>query len=274
MRWGDNVAVSEEQRKPAHVVVIGNEKGGTGKSTIAMHMAVAFANAGGRVGVIDLDPRQRSVTRYVENRVETVRKTNIILPVPTVYTMAGDGIEELAELALAAIHNEDLLIIDTPGAATELSRAGHVFADTLITPLNDSFVDLDVLGRVEPETYRVLHPSHYAELVWDTRKERARQGRMPLRWFVLRNRLSHLDARNKRAMEDAISALAERIGFTPVAGLGERVIYRELFLSGLTLLDLRRPGVAIDLSVSHIAARQELRALFTAIGFTDVIPNS
>lgn len=273
-RTGGKVAIGAQQERPAHVVVIGNEKGGTGKSTIAMHMAVAFANAGGRVGIIDLDPRQKSVSRYVENRVETVRKTGIILPVPTVYTMAGDGIEELAELALAAIRNEELLIIDTPGAATELSRAGHVFADTLITPLNDSFVDLDVLGRVEPETHRVIAPSHYAELVWDTRKERARQGRAALRWFVLRNRLSNLDARNKRAMEEAIASLAERIGFTTVAGLGERVIYRELFLSGLTLLDLRRPGIAVDLSVSHIAARQELRAVFNAIGFTDLIPNA
>lgn len=257
--------------KTAHVVVVGNEKGGTGKSTIAMHMAVAFANAGGRVGVIDLDPRQRSVSRFVENRLETARKIGIDLKAPTVYPMAGQGIEELAEIAMRAIRAEDLVIIDTPGSATDLSKAGHVFADTLITPLNDSFIDLDVLGRVDPDTYKVLRPSHYAELVWETRKERAMASRLPLRWFVLRNRLSHVDARNKRAMEEAIAALSARIGFTPVAGLGERVIYRELFLSGLTLLDVRTPGVAIDLSVSHIAARQELRALFNAVGFTDMI---
>lgn len=253
------------------MVVVGNEKGGTGKSTIAMHMAVAFANAGGRVGVVDLDPRQRSVSRFVENRLDTVRRSGVALAVPTVYPMVGQGIEELAQVAMAAIREQDLLIIDTPGSATELSKAGHVFADTLITPLNDSFIDLDVLGRVDPETYKVLHPSHYAELVWDTRKERAMANRAPLRWFVLRNRLSHLDARNKRAMEEAIDALAARIGFTPVAGLGERVIYRELFLSGLTLFDVRTPGVEIDLSVSHIAARQELRTLFNAVGFTDII---
>jgi len=256
----------------AHVAVLGNEKGGTGKSTIAMHMATAFANAGGRVGVIDLDPRQRSVSRYIENRGETVRKTGIILPLPTVYEMSGDSIESLAELVMTAMREQDLVVIDTPGFATELSRAGHVFADTLITPLNDSFIDLDVLGRVEPETYKVVRPSHYAELVWDTRKERATQDKRPLRWFVLRNRLSHLDARNKRAMEKAIDSLAQRIGFTPVAGLGERVIYRELFLSGLTLLDIRTPDLGIEMSVSHVAARHELRALFDAIGFTNIIP--
>lgn len=260
--------------KSAHVVVLGNEKGGTGKSTIAMHMAVAFANAGGRVGVIDLDMRQKSVARYVENRLASAARGGIALPAPRVYDLEGESVEALVDAATRAIREQDLLIIDTPGAATELSRAGHVFADTLITPLNDSFIDLDVLGRVEPETFKVLRPSHYADLVWETRKERARGGRRPLRWFVLRNRLSHVDARNKRAMEEAIAALAQRVGFTPVAGLGERVIYRELFLQGLTLLDIRTPGVEIDLSVSHIAARQELRALFNAVGFTDIIPGT
>ncbi|SBW12925.1 ATPase [uncultured Alphaproteobacteria bacterium] len=263
-----------DARNPAHVVVLGNEKGGTGKSTIAMHMAVAFANAGGRVGVIDLDVRQKSVSRYIENRRATAERDGLALPAPTVYELAAETVEALAEAAARAIREQDLLIVDTPGAATELSRAGHVFADTLVTPLNDSFIDLDVLGRVEPETYKVLRPSHYAELVWETRKERARVGRSPLRWFVLRNRLSHVDARNKRAMEEAIAALAQRVGFVPVAGLGERVIYRELFLNGLTLLDIRTPGVGIDLSVSHVAARQELRALFNAVGFTDIIPGA
>ncbi len=256
----------------AHVVVLGNEKGGTGKSTIAMHMAVAFANAGGRVGVIDLDPRQRSVSRYIENREAFVKNNGIVLPLPTVYSLPDTTIEGLAAVALQAMQEQDLLVIDTPGFSTELSRAGHVFADTLITPLNDSFIDLDVLGRVDPETFKVIRPSHYSELVWDTRKERALQNRRPLRWFVLRNRLSHLDARNKRAVEQAIDSLAERVGFTQVAGLGERVIYRELFLSGLTLLDLRHPGVDVDMSVSHVAARHELRTVFEAIGFTNIIP--
>jgi len=272
--FGGNVADAKSSNSTAHVVVLGNEKGGTGKSTVAMHMAIAFANAGGRVGVLDLDPRQRTVSRYIENRAETVRKTGIQLPLPSVYELSGGSIENLAEVALRAISQEDLLIIDTPGFATELSRAGHVFADTLITPMNDSFIDLDVLGRVEPETFKVLHPSHYAELVWETRKERASQNRNPLRWFVLRNRLSHLDARNKRAMEQAILSLSERIGFIPVAGLGERVIYRELFLSGLTLMDMRTPGVGIGMSVSHVAARHELRTLFEAIGFTNIIPQT
>lgn len=264
-----------EFSKPrAHVVVLGNEKGGTGKSTVAMHMAVAFANAGGRVGIIDLDPRQRTVSRYVENRTAFMKDNGIVLPLPTVYELLDDSIESLAEVALKAMREQDLLVIDTPGFATELSRAGHVFADTLITPLNDSFIDLDVLGRVEPETYKVVRPSHYAELVWGTRKERAMQNRSPLRWFVLRNRLSHLDARNKRAMEKAIDSLADRIGFSTVTGLGERVIYRELFLSGLTLLDLRHPGVNVNMSVSHVAARQELRTLFEAVGFTNILPET
>jgi chromosome partitioning protein len=157
-------------------------------------------------------------------------------------------------------------VIDTPGADTYLSRAGHSYADTLITPLNDSFVDLDVLARVDSENMRVLGGSHYTQMVFDIRKRRQFRDGGSIAWVVLRNRLSHLSARNKQEMERLISELARRQGFTHIQGLGERVIYRELFFSGLTLLDLNKDGVKADMSMSHVAARQELRALLDAIG--------
>jgi chromosome partitioning protein len=64
-----------------------------------------------------------------------------------------------------------------------------------------------------------------------------------------------------------IEALAKRIGFRVAVGLSERVIYRELFLSGLTLLDLKRGsgGVGPSLTMSHVAARQEVRDLVAAL---------
>jgi len=264
--------VAEAGRSRAQVVVIGNAKGGTGKSTIAMHLAVGFAHAGRRVGLIDLDTGQGSLSRYAENRSATCA-AGLDLPMPVSYPVADDGgIASLAETFERAAAECDMVIVDTPGADTELSRAGHVFADTLLTPMNDSFVDLDVLGRVNPRTGRVESPSRYAELVWDVRKERARLGRSPLRWFVLRNRLSMLDARNKRAVEAAVADLARRIGFTVVGGLSERVVYREMFVTGLTLWDVRTPGAGVDLRISHIAARQELRALMSALGFADAVP--
>jgi len=155
----------------------------------------------------------------------------------------------------------DFVIIDTPGSNTHLSRIAHIEADTLLTPLNDSFIDLDLLARVEPDTFRIIRPSIYSESVWTQRQQRAAAGHRPVDWLVMRNRLASLDARNKREMERVVAALSQRLGFRVAPGLSERVIYRELFLKGLTLLDLREKAAGVTMTMSHVAARQELRSL-------------
>jgi chromosome partitioning protein len=254
----------------AHIIVVGNEKGGTGKSTVAMHLVVSLLTLGARVGTIDLDARQATLTRYVENRRRRVDGGHsMAMPdheeVPPSADEAADESRFLSAIErLRSMH--DVVIIDTPGSNHPLSRLGHSYADTLVTPLNDSFVDLDVLAKVDPDSMKIVRPSHYSEMVWDTKKLRALRGeKAVVDWFVLRNRLSNLDARNKRVMERLLSDLSKRIGFKMVSGLGERVIYRELFLKGLTLFDLGE-GSGIDMSLSHVAARQELRNLVDAMG--------
>jgi chromosome partitioning protein len=192
------------------------------------------------------------------------------MPVPP----TGDEAADLARLneALAALSGHDVVVIDTPGSDHYLSRAGHSHADTLVTPLNDSLIDLDVLAKVDPATLRIEKPSHYSEMVWETMKQRAMRGeRRPIDWIVLRNRLSTLDARNKRDMEKLLADLSKRIRFRLAPGLSERVIYRELFLDGLTLIDLQRSLPGVEMRMSHVAARQELRALVDAVGLARLI---
>ncbi len=255
----------------AHVIVIGNEKGGSGKSTVAMHLIISLLRGGLRVGTIDLDARQATLTRYIENRAAYAKVYGLTLPMPEHFPIPPTGNQALDEGKLSDIMTHlrghcDTIVIDTPGSDHYLSRAGHSFADTLITPLNDSFIDLDVLGRVDAETMKIKGPSHYAEMVWEIKKRRAVRDGGSIAWVVLRNRLSHVSARNKQVMEKLIKDLADRIGFYQIQGLGERVIYRELFLTGLTLLDLNKDGVKVEMSMSHVAARQELRQLLDAIG--------
>ncbi len=255
----------------AHVIVVGNEKGGTGKSTLSMHILVALLYRGLSVGSIDVDARQGTLTRYLENRRARDQKGDLGLPssehrsIPPSADAQADAarlLETIAELR----DRHDVVVIDTPGSDNALSRLAHSYAQTLVTPLNDSLIDLDVLAHVEPETMRIARPSQYAELVWDTKKQRALRGeRAVVDWIVVRNRLSSLDARNKRDMEKLLSDLAQRIGFRLVPGLGERVIYRSLFLDGLTLLDLRNSLLGFQLSMSHLTARQELRGLVDAL---------
>lgn len=262
------------QARP-HIIVLGNEKGGSGKSTTAMHLFVSLARQGHRVGAIDLDSRQQSFFRYLDNRNAYNERTGASLVMPQLC-----GVEPSKAALRAEAAEEDrqnlaegirwlgetcrYILIDTPGAVTPLAEAAHAAADTLLTPMNDSLVDFDLLGRIDPGTGKVLGPSIYSELVWSCRQRRAAAGRPPTDWVVMRNRIATLESRNRRKVTGAMAALSKRIGFRIVPGFSERVIFRELFLNGLTLLDLKEGG-QITMTLSHVAARQEVREMVKAL---------
>ncbi|MDW4497289.1 division plane positioning ATPase MipZ [Sulfitobacter sp. D35] len=259
----------------AHIIVVGNEKGGAGKSTVSMHVATALARMGHRISALDLDLRQRTFGRYCENRVEFLDKAELDLPSPTVHELPEISPDQLqpgeniydhrlsAAMAELEPHN-DFILIDCPGSHTRLSQVAHSLADTLITPLNDSFVDFDLLARIDNTGEKILGPSVYSEMVWNARQLRAQAGLAPIDWIVVRNRMGAQRMVNKEKMERAIGNLSKRIGFRIAPGFSERVIFRELFPRGLTLLDLRDIGVK-QLNISNIAARQELRDLVKAL---------
>ena len=255
----------------AHIIVVGNEKGGTGKSTLSMHIIISLLYRNLSVGSIDLDARQGTLTRYLENRKAKNAKDDLDLACPDHQAIPPTGDQAADEARLLTAIQEmgqrhDVLVLDTPGSDHYLSRLGHSFAHTLVTPLNDSLIDLDVLAHVDPVSMKIKEPSLYAELVWDTKKRRAMRGeKAVVDWIVVRNRLSSLDAHNKRGMAKLLEDLSKRIGFRLLPGLGERVIYRSMFLEGITLLDLRHPKLTTSLSPSEVTARQELRTLVNGI---------
>jgi chromosome partitioning protein len=246
----------------AHIIVFANEKGGTGKSTTAVHVAVALAAQGRRVATIDLDTRQKTMVRYLENRAQTSIREQVELATPRfeVFDPTRDAnierrIDELSQ-------DVEFVVVDTPGRDDPFALRAAGRADTLVTPINDSFIDLDLIGQVDPDTYKIKRPSFYAEVVWDARKARAKLDGGTVDWVLLRNRLQHLEAKNMRRVGQAVDELAKRVGFRVIPGLGERVIYRELFPKGLTLLDL---GAIREAGLSHIAARQELREMVSGL---------
>ncbi|WAT17288.1 AAA family ATPase [Aurantiacibacter sp. MUD11] len=245
-----------------HRIVFANEKGGTGKSTTAVHVAVALAYQGAKVAALDLDTRQKTFFRYCENRAETQRRRGITLPGPVFDTCHGDTIEALEEEAARIGEDVDFLLFDTPGRDDPFARHVAASADTLVTPMNDSFVDFDLIGHVDAESFKVRKLSFYAELIWEARIKRSRatleEQRREMDWVVVRNRTGYTDARNQRRIDEALTELSKRVGFRVSHGLSERVIYRELFPSGLTLLDKGHLG---ELGTSHLVARQELRSL-------------
>lgn len=259
----------------AHVIVFGNEKGGAGKSTLAIHVACALLDAGRRVAILDLDLRQRSLGRFFENRAAWAQGNAVSLAQPAAPDM-GDGVTlaradeatqlERFEQALAEARAvADYVCIDTPGGDTPITRAAHAAADQIVTPMNDSFVDFDMLGQVDPVTLEVKRPSMYAETVWEARKRRAMAGGKPIDWIVLSNRLAVAAARNRQRLDERVAALARRVGFRVGPGLRDRVIYRELFPFGLTVADLSADVRPVAVSLAHVAARQEMRGLMQAL---------
>jgi len=265
--------LSPSSRVP-RVIVVGNEKGGAGKSTIVLHLAASLLHTGAKVGVIDLDLRQRSLGRFVANRRAWMAAADAVLPMPLADPLEGQDLlniepasapERIGE-ALTTLDAADFVLIDTPGGDTALSRAAHARADLIVTPMNDSFVDFDMLGTVDPVTLELTKPGLYAEAVWEARKHRMMTDRVSVDWIVLRNRLAPAEARNRKRLDERVNALSRRVGFRIGPGLRDRVVYRELFPFGLTIADLSSKVRPVAVSLGHVAARQELRGVMQALG--------
>jgi chromosome partitioning protein len=264
-------------RPPPHVVVVGNEKGGSGKTTIAMHVAVALLKAGQRVATIDLDGRQRTLTHYVENRRGWARRRQTDLELPTHFCIArveGPIVHEneAAEFsdfqrAVAAVQDRhDFVVIDTPPHDSYLMRLAHSITDTLVTPLNDSFLDLDVLATLDPVTLTVTGVSHYGKLVREARRHRRLVDGALIDWVVVRNRISPQRPPAADILCGCLQELALNAGFRGAPGFHERPIYRDLFPRGLTALDelcATTPGVGGE--VSRIPASCEVEGLLEGL---------
>ncbi len=256
--------------RTSHVIVVANEKGGSGKTTSAMHIVVALLKAGQKVATIDLDSRQKSLTRYITNRKNWAKKSGIPLELPDPYVIDRANSRsvddnEAAEFAgfAAAItaieHTHDFVVIDTPATDSFLMRLAHSMADTLITPLNDSFIDFDVLASIDPENFEVIGTSHYSEMVRDARRQRRLVEEIDTDWIVIRNRLGQLETRNGRNIAEGLEALSRRMSFRLADGFAERVVYREMFPRGLTVLDsLDERTLGMSPTPSHSVAHDEV----------------
>jgi len=266
------------QNKNPKIIVLGNEKGGAGKTTYSMHLIIGLLDRGYKVASIDADSRQHSLTSYLNNR-KAYNEKNPQKPVdmPTHFHLEesvqrlvdnkeSEEKEKFEKIFEQAKEGSDYIIIDTPGSHTNLSKVAHSYADIVVTPVNDSFVDLDVIAKINSDDFESSNPSIYSQMLWEQKMERATRDRGSIDWVVVRNRLSNIDAQNKRNVGAALEKLSKRLSFRVTSGFSERVIFRELFLQGLTLLDLTKINYNKSFSLSHVAARQELRDFLDYIG--------
>ena len=263
--------------KLAYTIVLGNEKGGSGKTTTSMHLIVALMRAGFQVASFDLDGRQRTLTRYLDNRRRWIEEHGHDLCVPDHRTLtvsqldsaaaaAADEQARFEEALSAARQKADFIVIDCPGSDANLSRLAHEQANTLITPLNDSFADMDVIVEVGAQSHELIEAGVYSKMIMEQRQKRiAAKRKAGFDWILMRNRVSSLNSRNNQHMGAILDKLSKALGCRVAKGVSERVIFRELFLQGLTVLDLQDPGLGFEMSMSHVAARQEMRQLLEAL---------
>ncbi|WP_407180588.1 division plane positioning ATPase MipZ [Bradyrhizobium sp. STM 3562] len=256
-------------RSAPYVIVVGNGKGGSGKTTLAMHVAIGLLKAGQKVAALDLDPDQRSLTCYIENRRIWANHQRIELEVPLHrHIAAAQGMRadenEAKELdwlqeAIASFEAScDFLVIDTPSHDSYLMRVAHLAADTILTPLQDSFLDLCSLGLIDPVTHEIIRTGHYATMVCAARAKRRQLDPGFIDWVVIRNRMCE-----GALVKHSLAELGLRVGFRDAEGSAERAVYRQFFPLGMTAFDPPdeiTPGAGPN--QSHLAAQAEMQALF------------
>jgi len=229
----------------AHVVVFANEKGGVGKSTLAFHCCVSLCDAGYDVTVVDLDRQQQTLARALTNRDATARSLDVDLPRPRYLVLESQSGALLSQEIARVGSASDFVIIDVAGSDSAIARRAIALADTLVTPVNSSFVDIDLLGCFNPVTMQLKGEGHFTRLVNELRIERQARNLKPLDWVVMKNRVRSSERRQQSRIDQALDQLAETARFRLGIGLSERVAYRELFLFGLTHLDVKHiPGLA------------------------------
>lgn len=255
--------------KHAHIIVISNEKGGTGKSTICMHLAIKLLQEGFSVATIDLDGRQGTLTKYIENRKNFRHTQGIYLPTPEHFCYVPESNPLLHQQSLDKLNQHinqlkkkfDAILIDTPGTKNYLFEEAHKHADTLITPISDSLIDLSVVADIDYTNNKIKGPGPYAEFIWDTKKYLAGRGKPYLNWIVVGNKAATIHSKNKNIVFTYLENIAKLYGFRFLHGLKDRVIYKELFLEGLTVLDMSHEKLKMKMSISHLAARREIKNL-------------
>lgn len=277
MTAGADFDLDPPDLRSAHVIVVGNEKGGTGKSTVSIHLTVALLKAGFRVATIDLDTRQQTLTRFLENRRSWAQNAPWDVELPLHFAPDrgnSDNVRDnetrefaaFAEAICEVEHSYEFVVIDTPASDSYLMRLAHSLADTLVSPVNDSYIDVDVFSRVHHDRSKRGAVAQYADLVLEARRKRAQVDQGIIDWVLVRNRIASLQSNNARQIATSLGRMAEELKFRAADGLHDRVIFRELFPIGLTALDpIEEATRTGSLSSSQQSARREIEELVTTL---------
>lgn len=246
----DNVSRNKTAHAP--IILFANEKGGVGKTTLVFNTAIDLCNRGYRVLAIDLDFRQRSLARAIENRMASNRCLGLDLPVPKVCVLQQPSgpmlVQELNRLG----SDRDVILIDAPGHDSPVARRAMALAQTIVTPINPSFFDLDVLGHFDPVSLKFRKPGPFAQAILDIRAEQMRRNLLPARWIIAKNRIRGAERSHNKRIEPMLAQLSDQLGLTIAEGLTERVAYRSLLQYGFTISDIKRVPQLAHMQIRNV----------------------
>ena len=265
------------ERQPGRIIVFSNLKGGTGKSTTALSVIVGLLRQGKSVATLDLDMDQEALTRYLFNRTRFAKLTKLRIGMPEHhrFTQIDPGAENAPLSARLELLNglvdtltaeNDYVVIDCPSLDNPLTRTVTARADVLTSPVNESFLDIDVIGEVRGTPPTVTRIGPFAEMIGAEMQRRQDEGVYPLEWIVVRNRRNPSASRHTAAIGTVLGELSKTLSFRVTDGFVDRLIFRELFLVGLSILDLRKDDPLIANNSSHRSAYEEASNLLQSVG--------
>ena len=273
------LATGVSERQSGRIIVFSNLKGGTGKSTTALSVIVGLLRRGKSVASLDLDMDQEALARYLFNRTRFAKLTKLRIGMPnhhrfTEIDPGGNGAELSTRLDILSglidnlVAENDYLVIDCPSLDNPLTRAVTARADVLTSPVNESFLDIDVIGEVRGSPPTVTRVGPFAEMIGAEMQRRRDEGIDPLEWIVVRNRRNPTATRHTAAIGTVLGELSRNLSFRVTDGFVDRLIFRELFLVGLSILDLRKDDPLIASNSSHRSAYEEASNLLQSVGRT------
>lgn len=204
------------------IVALLNQKGGVGKTTLALHLAGAWAAGGQRAVVVDADP-QGSALDWSQARAEA--------SVSRLFGVVGLARETLHREVPEIARSADHVVIDGPPRVAALARSALLAADLVLIPVQPSVLD----GWASAEMLRLL--------------DEARVFRPELRARFVLNRCA---ARTVIARETA-EALAGSDPSVLASRIGQRVVYPEAAAQGRLAFELDPQGPAA-IEIAALAA--------------------
>jgi len=201
------------------IILIGGEKGGSGKSTIATSIAVAHATSGAATLLVDTDRQATSYYWALQRRENEIE--------PPIDFIAEANTDNLGDDLMRFSEQYEQIIVDAGGIDSPQLRTGLICADVMLSPFQVSQFDVWTLQGLQ-------------HLIDHAQSARKQSNQLPLQVLAVANRISTNPTRAKKEREDASAMLADYTSLTLCnAMLSERSAFKDAASEGMSVAEYK-----------------------------------